>query len=460
MSLANEDYILSWYVAQVQSGRGAKAWGELKHYGFSLDWFSDAEDKPARKLAKWLLDNKGVMDIRKISQALPEVRAYIASLHGGGWASTWGELPSALEAARLGYIQKEERKLAHTNFNTIEEYRAARAELDRRIAQLNQGDLVRPMIEAVEDYVRDVDLLKQGKVSQFYLETGFPSLNAIQLTERGGLGMIMGETGKGKSTLAGNIVLHSAMAGNTWLIQNLEMLDKQTVGRWVASTNSINHQNLVRQRASGAEYDQAMAGGYDLAELPIFFTQEHITTLEGLKAAMYTLPRVDGVLVDWAELVEMEINDPTQRARQLATRLKALAREFVNADGTHPTILVVWDQNKSDLILPTAKHAAYGGQFAPSCIVSVIPDVLKYTHKNHPQHKEMIMHLSRLELLLGSIDDLGYDNQGYLITQANYTHQSYWLGAVKVRHGAGGMKHGILPNFKFTPEYNLFEELS
>jgi len=123
--LSNEDYILGWYVAQVNNKLGAKAWGDLKHHGFSVEWFSDGEDKPARQFAQWLLDNGGRIEHRLVGHAHPDVKSYLTKLSGDGWIPNYEELPSALEASRLAYCAREDLRFAHTKFKTMEERQSA-----------------------------------------------------------------------------------------------------------------------------------------------------------------------------------------------------------------------------------------------------------------------------------------------------------------------------------------------
>ena len=183
----------------------------------------------------------------------------------------------------------------------------------------------------------DLDDLVSGRDTP--LMSGFPDLDELLGgIQRSDLVILAARPSVGKSTLALNVAMHNAKAGQPCAIFSLEMNADQLAMRALASETGIDSHRLRLGLYSSAQENLIINAIGELSELPIYIDD---TSSQGMleirgKARRLNLDRgVDLVVVDYLQLVEGRHRNGrvnlVQEITEISRSLKILAGELATA---------------------------------------------------------------------------------------------------------------------------------
>lgn len=178
--------------------------------------------------------------------------------------------------------------------------------------------------------------------------TGIESIDALIVgMERGGITLLAGGTGSGKSSLALQIVLTVAKRGASSMIFSLEMSNTSIGQRAIAQETMTPLRALIRATLSESDYARIGTGIHRLADAPVFMVDRTlpIDQLEATARRHHARHGLDFLCVDYLQLVpgesrrgrnrEQEVASVSRGLKQLAMDLKipVLALSQLNREG-------------------------------------------------------------------------------------------------------------------------------
>jgi replicative DNA helicase len=215
---------------------------------------------------------------------------------------------------------------------------AADAESKGRIESV--GEVAHTRLSAYEEMVKN-----RGKL--IGITTGFKPLDDITSGFRPGQVVVIGAATKGgKTSLALNMAMRTANAGNAVGIISLEMGSGELLDRLIASFSGADISQLSKDPTK-ALMDKIRWGISQVSKLPIFIRDESSINPLQLRAAarrMVAVHQIKLLVVDYIQLIE-PLNRKESREQQVAESsrtIKILAKELgipiisltqLNADG-------------------------------------------------------------------------------------------------------------------------------
>lgn len=165
------------------------------------------------------------------------------------------------------------------------------------------------------------------------ISTGFKHLDALTGgLKAGGLYIIAGRPGTGKTAIALNITRSAADAGKSASFFSLEMPSTELTNRLLSSETGIDGHKLSRGYLSYEELDRAASAADTLARLPIIIDDASLSVDRmATRARRHKIEGgVDLVVVDYLQLVapSRRWNTREQEVSEISRILKALAKEL------------------------------------------------------------------------------------------------------------------------------------
>lgn len=147
--------------------------------------------------------------------------------------------------------------------------------------------------------------------------------------------LLGGRPSFGKTSLALNIALRTACAGNSVAIFSLEMDRHQLFNRLVAISSRIDLHHIRTGLLLDEQLDEIILSCGTLADFPIWISDE-IATVDSMRHQLHQLiaasKKVDFVIIDYIGLIEPDKHTKKQNSEQqiraISRSLKLLAREF------------------------------------------------------------------------------------------------------------------------------------
>lgn len=187
------------------------------------------------------------------------------------------------------------------------------------------SDIMQKYLE--HTYIDDVNGIETGyRDLDWLLGGGFQNSDLI---------LLGGRPGFGKTSLALNIALKTAIAGNSVAIFSLEMDKQQLIRRLLSMDSGIDLHRIKNSQFDSEEEKQFFASVRMIGELPIWISDE-ISTIDSMRRQLHLLiavsKKVDFVIIDYIGLIEPDKytkrQNSEQQIRAISRSLKLLAREF------------------------------------------------------------------------------------------------------------------------------------
>lgn len=200
-------------------------------------------------------------------------------------------------------------------------------ETDQRSKPSFVSDL---LMERVDHY----NALAEGNVSPG-LSTGLRELDAALGggMRRGKVIVIAARPGVGKTSLAQQILLHAAQAGQTGLLLSQEMERTELVDRAVANLGEIGYGRLLNGKLSNPEWERLGPAVDKLAKLPFAIDDQAALTLHDIRTKAYGVPGLRLLAIDYVQLCAGPKNASRHETRntvieELSRGIKALAKDL------------------------------------------------------------------------------------------------------------------------------------
>lgn len=179
-----------------------------------------------------------------------------------------------------------------------------------------------------------IDLAAQRKARVLGVPSGFRDLDDLTLGWRPGkLVTIAARPGVGKSSFAGNIAAHAALAGFATGIASLEMEKDELFMRQLSSLARVDGHRLTGGYLSDGDWSRIAAHVGALAEAPLFIDETPALTLLEVKSRARRLKVEHGLkllIVDYLQLMRPseKRENRTLEIASITGGLKALAKEL------------------------------------------------------------------------------------------------------------------------------------
>ncbi len=150
---------------------------------------------------------------------------------------------------------------------------------------------------------------------------------------RGELVIIAGRPSHGKSAVAGAICHYAGKCGRHGLLASLEMGKAEIWRRMIAAAAQVNMQHWRKGRLSNLERREVAEAARELAELPVYVSDQPSRTVLSLHAALQRHKaagrRADYVVIDYLQLLRGadRTENRVQEVSQMTRDLKLLAAE-------------------------------------------------------------------------------------------------------------------------------------
>lgn len=190
-----------------------------------------------------------------------------------------------------------------------------------------------------EDRVHDADGLfaqvldvaeaaHRGATEVLGIPTGWASLDrVIGGLVPGNLVLVAGRPGKGKSALAGNLMLNLAKRGFAVLFMSLEMTAQEVGLRMLCQEAQVSWNRIRNRSTTDAEWQAIVAASERLARLPMTIVDHADVTSAYLRATVRE-HRPQVVIVDYIQLMASPGKETRQQEVSAISRnLKLLAKE-------------------------------------------------------------------------------------------------------------------------------------
>ena len=196
--------------------------------------------------------------------------------------------------------------------------------------------------EAAQGAIENIATVRENKADRLGMPLPWRSTEAIMpLMMRGGLGIIGGHTGHGKSSAARSIAKTVAEYGFGVLVYSLEMSPEQFAEGVIASHANVSARAVRRVPKAGdiidaREWEAMQDAAEDVARLPIWVCRDSQLTVQDIVARTHAAARRMArggtecglVVVDYLQLLELD-GDDANRANAIgnaARSFKLLAR--------------------------------------------------------------------------------------------------------------------------------------
>ncbi len=174
--------------------------------------------------------------------------------------------------------------------------------------------------DAFDEAIKETEEELSGKVVR--LSTGFPVLDSIIYgLEKGRLYAVAAEEKIGKSLFAYQIGLHAAKGGHSTAIITLEMRGGEIAKRYAG----VNSGQDAKVRLNALERVKQVIGVY-----PLFIRDGSATSDKAftLIHSLYAEKKVELVILDYLQLIELKGRDRVNEINDFVCRLKGLAMDL------------------------------------------------------------------------------------------------------------------------------------
>ena len=185
--------------------------------------------------------------------------------------------------------------------------------------------------------MRGLDAIEQAaqhKAKLLGVPSGFADIDDLTLGWRPGkLVTIAARPGVGKSSFAGNVAAHAALAGHPTGIASLEMEKDELFARQLSSLARIDGHRLTGGYLSDADWTRIATHIGALAEAPLFIDETPAVSLVEIKSRARRLKAEHGLkllIVDYLQLMRSseKRENRTLEIASITGGLKALAKEL------------------------------------------------------------------------------------------------------------------------------------
>lgn len=201
-------------------------------------------------------------------------------------------------------------------------------------AELEKG--LRPALDITRDLMIEVDnVIEHGEGAG--IPTGFSDLDLVldaNGLERGSLVVLGGDSGMGKSALAGNFLVNTAKAGYISACFSMEMPAVQVIRRQVGAFARLGSGKIKRAYdMTENDYAEYMRAAGEVSELSLYIDDSAGMSPTKLRSRLRRLKGrvgLDLVVVDYLALMKATRRFPTETLRldYLSRSLKETAREL------------------------------------------------------------------------------------------------------------------------------------
>lgn len=314
--------------------------------GVTLAHFSEARHVEVFAAMTELERRELAPDLVGVGSKLPQHAAYLVDLCEG--APMAQSVEALAKEVRRGAWQREAvKRLGELSeqigrrqaFESTSELRArVLTVLDRLAAEAGGGEKGPRAISAVIDAYqpeleRRVKERKDGKPPG--ITTG---IKALDLVTGGGLGQgwittVAARTGKGKTTLAINLLHAAASAGYGCAYFTVEMLSQEILVKLLSHAAQVNGTKLRIGDLAEADFDRLYAAQRELYERPIWFDDSTEANFEAVEHACMKLRRqgrLDLIVVDYIQQFRVagRFGNTNERITAVSHRLKQLANKL------------------------------------------------------------------------------------------------------------------------------------
>jgi len=289
-----------------------------------------------------LTDRGGAADLLTVSNDLRN--AGLLDKSGGApyIAELTDSVISASNARHYAEIVKDkanERRIIETANMMTEAVYSGQAEEAISIAQKLSIERHKSTIRAARDVAKTTlhqieDSYKRGGDIVTGTATGMTDLDEITggLPD-GGLIIIAGRPGMGKSAVAGHIAKYAALHETPTVIFSLEMPAESIMLRFFANMTNINSRQLRRGYVHNSQWGTVIEAVQTIGQAPLFIDDQVDITPTAIRAKARQLKTEHGLgllIVDYIQLVRVPGKHDTreQAVAEISRTLKAIAREL------------------------------------------------------------------------------------------------------------------------------------
>lgn len=147
---------------------------------------------------------------------------------------------------------------------------------------------------------------------------------------KGHVVMISGAPGAGKSVLAANIILKSAMQGASWAVFSLEMAKHDLINRWVGMLTGLSEDKLSSGTFDESKWPLITHAIETLESLSIYINDTPAVTTTDISADIAKLQsekQVDAICLDYLELLGDTAETKNEATGIKSTRFREICRE-------------------------------------------------------------------------------------------------------------------------------------
>lgn len=230
-----------------------------------------------------------------------------------------------------------------------------------RGAAVHVGDAIANFLPRFQEYLDE-------KSMTWGIPTGLDLDKYIGGLQPGHLWLLGGYPGKGKTSLALNLLERVCTVNVPALFFSLEMSEDDLMQRLYASAGNVSSEKIRRGLISAEERDRIMTGVNDFAQAPLWIVDKPQTT-DSIRAHVAKLNQAGTclklVVVDYLRLLKDVGENETLRTNAITRAMKNLAREF------ELTVVLIHALNRSENYTgaPTLRSLNYGGDYDADVVI-------------------------------------------------------------------------------------------
>lgn len=225
-----------------------------------------------------------------------------------------------------------------------------------------------PVGDAIANFLPRFEQFLDEKNTVWGIPTGLDIDKYIGGLQPGHLWLIGGYPGKGKTSLALNLLERVCVVNTPAMFFSLEMSQDDLMQRLYASAGNVSSEAIRRGRISADERDRILTGVSELADAPLWIVDTPQTT-DSIRA--HVAKHVQAgialklVVVDYLRLLKDTGENEVLRTNAITRAMKNLAREF------QVTLILIHALNRSETFsgAPTLRSLNYGGDYDADVVI-------------------------------------------------------------------------------------------
>jgi len=256
-----------------------------------------------------------------------------------------------------------------------------------KVAEKRMGEGLVPVRPLLQSTLEQIEELGSRGSDITGVPTGFKDLDRkLAGLHPANLVVIAARPSMGKSTLATNIALNVAQAGNTVAIFTLEMSRDEVVQRLLCSLGRIDSQKLRTGQLAEQQWQRVARAAGELFDAPIYVDDSASLTVTEIRAKCRRLKRQQGlelVVVDYIQLMtggNRRTENRQQEIAEISRNLKNLAREL------HVPIIAVSQLNRA--LEQRQDKRPLLGDLRESGAIEQDSDVVMFIYRDEYYHPE------------------------------------------------------------------------